>query len=52
MVEVKNKLNITKEDVTKYYSDLENYDMGMFISLKTNAIPSYGKFGISYKNGK
>lgn len=39
MFEVKNKQNITKEDVEKFKSDAQNYDISFFLSLKTNHIP-------------
>lgn len=40
MFEVKNKQNITREDIIKFKEDLQNnkFDMGVFISLKTDHI--------------
>ena len=49
IVEVKNKQTITVEDVNKFRRDLAFFDnaVGLFLSLRTNAIPKIGAFSIS-----
>lgn len=56
MIEVKNKNNITKEDIQKYEKDLsempniETRVVGLFLSLETTRIPTVGEYSISYNS--
>ena len=56
IVEVKLKENITKEDVVKYYKDVESikenednyYIIGLFLSINSDTIISVGQYKVSF----
>lgn len=55
LLEVKFKLSITKEDVDKFHSDLDQNKTakaGLFVSLKSKNIPGHRDLHYSYRNGK
>lgn len=52
LIEVKNKINIQKTDIDKFFRDVENnisdIHGGLFISLGTSSIPNKGDFSLEY----